>query len=488
MNTRTVAIVEDEAVQQRILSGLIERAGFEPILYKDGESALKALTGTSTPPTVDVMLLDLGLPGISGLDVLERLTPVRPNLPIIVLTAQSGHRVIVDAMRAGARDFMVKPASAERIRAALENVMEEAPMSGEVESLTPPGAGRGLDGLIGDSSALARAKQLGAKAAGTLIPVLIEGESGVGKEVFARAIHEASSRRDKPFVAVNCGAIPENLVESTLFGHVKGAFTGATETRKGKFLEANGGTLFLDEVGELPIDVQPKLLRALQERMIDAVGASESQRVDLRIVSATNRTLSDQVAEGVFREDLFYRLNVFPVLLPPLRDRKEDIPALAQHFISQIAAAEGMEEPTLTASVVRGLTRYDWPGNVRQLQNALFRGLVLSDGGQLVLSDILPGSEDTDTSPDLITIAEPKEGEGADTIASLALPLTNSEGAFRSLSEIEKAVIEAALDHYDGKMSTVARQLGIGRSTLYRKLEDYNLTDRPLENRGKRPS
>jgi DNA-binding NtrC family response regulator len=334
-----------------------------------------------------------------------------------------------------------------------------------------------------------RVIRLGQRAAASQIPILVEGESGVGKELIARAIQGAGDRRSKTFVTVNCGAIPDNLVESILFGHEKGAFTGAAEKHVGKFREAHGGTLFLDEVGELPQDVQVKLLRALQDGEIDPVGARRPIRVDFRLISATNRSLIDLVKAGLFREDLYYRLNVFPIRVPALRERREDIPELVRHFTARFAAEEGKSFIRgVTAEAMRLLMQYDWPGNVRQLENAVFRAVVLADEPMLtpeefphIAAHIMPGEPLAVPAKELrgpqeaqaVEIAEPTSsaelGEG--------LAVFNKEGDVRPLAEIEAAMIRLALERYQGRMTLVARKLGIGRSTLYRKLKELGLGD-----------
>ena len=324
------------------------------------------------------------------------------------------------------------------------------------------------------------------KAAASAIPVLIEGESGVGKELIARAIHGSGARRAKPFVAVNCGALPENLVESILFGHEKGAFTGATEKHTGKFVEADGGTLFLDEVGELPLPAQVKLLRALQEGEVEPVGARKPVKVDVRIVSATNRDLIADVKARRFREDLFYRLHVFPVSVPPLRQRPEDIPELARHVLARIAAEEGRRVRALSAQALALLAGFRWPGNVRQLENAIFRAVVLADGEELDVKEFpqIAALAGLDAAQPLIepapamaaSLPEPREPERP--AAELTLPslaLVDQRGEMRPLDELERETIRFAIAHYRGQMSEVARRLGIGRSTLYRKLEGLGL-------------
>ena len=327
-------------------------------------------------------------------------------------------------------------------------------------------------------------KRMGERAAKSSIPVLITGESGVGKEVIARAVHGSSDRAGKPFVAVNCGAIPENLVESILFGHEKGSFTGASDKHLGKFQEANGGTLFLDEVGELPLDIQVKLLRALQESEIDPIGAKRSVKVDVRIVSATNRDLSDAIREGVFREDLYYRLNVFPIEAPALRERREDVPALVEAFIRRFNVEEGKRVVGAAPETMAFLTAFDWPGNVRQLENAVYRAIVLADAPYLQPHDFpsISGVK----APPMDDIVQPVAGQMPQAIptaqqlmaempADSPVRILDGKGHLRTLEEIERDLIQHAIEVYAGHMSEVARRLGIGRSTLYRKVREQGI-------------
>jgi len=338
------------------------------------------------------------------------------------------------------------------------------------------------------------------KAAGSAIPVLIEGQSGVGKELIARAIHGTGERRAKPFVAVNCGAIPDNLVESILFGHEKGAFTGATDRHIGKFVEASGGTLFLDEVSELPPAAQVKLLRAIQENEVEPVGARKPVKVDVRIISATNRDLITDVMQGRFREDLFYRLHVFPISVPALAERPEDIPELVRHFLARFAAEEGKRVGGIDAEALALLSAHRWPGNVRQLENAVFRAVVLAERGEIGIAEFpqiaqgaqsLPAAREIMPSleaPDLAAppAAEPALAEPDRRAPHGRLALIDATGDVRPLEEIESEVIRFAITHYRGQMSEVARRLQIGRSTLYRKLDSLGLAADP-ESGGPQP-
>ncbi|NVJ69225.1 MAG: sigma-54-dependent Fis family transcriptional regulator [Alphaproteobacteria bacterium] len=478
MANERVLIVEDEITQITLLEGIVTRAGYVAEKCMSGQDAAQRLLSTAGPK-VDVVLLDLVMPGMDGIEVLNTVRPKMPSLPVIMLTAHSSISTVVDAMRAGANDFIVKPASAERIRTAIEAALKTSALVGEIgpmrDQMAGRAAGAGFEGLVGTSDSMQRATELAKKAAKAAIPVLIEGESGVGKEVFAHAIHDASDRAGTPFVAVNCGAIPENLVESILFGHEKGSFTGATEKRIGKFQEADGGTLFLDEVGELPLDVQVKLLRAIQEKEVDPVGGRQSIKVDIRIISATNRNLAEQVSHGAFREDLFYRLNVYPIHLPPLRGRKGDIPALTEHFLTQIAEMEDMPRRQISADALRLLENYDWPGNIRQLQNALFRAVILSDGDMLTPSDFPHLQPASDIAAPAVESFLPLHRPTAEAFEGLTLSLEDSDGHIRRFDDLEAAIIAKALEKYHGKMAEVARRLGIGRSTLYRKVSEYGL-------------
>src|SRR5580658_8327275 len=359
---QTILVVDDDPVQRRLLETAITRSGMTVVTAPGGQPALELLAGPRGDQ-ITLMLLDLVMPDMGGLDVLAKLRPTNPDLPVIVLTAKGGIDSAVEAMRAGANDFLVKPASPERIAVSIRNQLKIGTLSGEVKQLKKKSDNKlTFDDLIAAAPEMKQVFRLGIRAAQSDIPILIEGESGAGKELIARAIQGTSARAGKPFITVNCGAIPENLIESILFGHEKGSFTGAVEKRIGKFQEADGGTLFLDEIGELRLDMQVKLLRALQESEIDPIGAKRPVKVDVRILSATNRDLSLAVSEGRFREDLYYRLNVFPIEAPALRDRREDIPALTETFIRRFNLEEGRRVAGVSPETAALLTTFDWPG------------------------------------------------------------------------------------------------------------------------------
>ncbi len=375
-----ILIVDDDPVQCRLLEAVLHKFEYETIVRDAGDAALALLT-SSDGAAIDCVILDLVMPNLDGMGVLAKLRQAAINVPVIVQTAHGGIDNVVSAMRAGAVDFVVKPVGAERLAVSLRNALNASALEGELARMKKSQAGTlGFADIITKSANMHAVIRIAEKAAASAIPVSISGESGVGKELIARAIHGSSERRTKPFIAVNCGAMPENLVESILFGHEKGSFTGATERHVGKFVEASGGTLFLDEVGELPAAAQVKLLRAVQEGEVEPVGARKPMKVDVRLISATNRDLIADVKAGRFREDLFYRLHVFPIAVPPLRERPADIPALARHFLARFAAEEGKRIRLLTPEALRMLVGHQWPGNIRQLENAVFRAVVLAEG------------------------------------------------------------------------------------------------------------
>ncbi|MDD3838271.1 MAG: sigma-54 dependent transcriptional regulator [Phenylobacterium sp.] len=482
--SKTVLLVDDDPTQRRLIQAVLEREGFAVAHAESGDEAIADL---SSGAAVDLILLDLVMPKLSGQETLAEMRARGFSQPVIVLTAQGGIDTVVKAMQAGASDFFVKPASPERIIVSIRNALSMGALKGEVERLKKHASGRfTFQDMVGTSPGMQMVRRLGERAAKSSIPVLITGESGVGKEVIARAVHGSSDRAGKPFVAVNCGAIPENLVESILFGHEKGSFTGATDKHLGKFQEANGGTLFLDEVGELPLEMQVKLLRALQESEIDPIGSKRSVKVDVRIVSATNRDLSQAVKEGRFREDLFYRLNVFPIEAPSLRERKEDIPALVDHFIRRFNVEEGKNVVGASPETLACLTAFDWPGNVRQLENAVYRAIVLADAPYLQPYDFPSISGQAAPMPEAAPVAAPASAPAAvmsaqeliaEAPAGAPVRILDERGHLRTLEEIVRDLIQLAITVYAGHLSEVARRLGIGRPTLYRKVREQGLEE-----------
>ncbi len=476
---KTILVVDDDPTQRRLIQAVLERDGNAVVHAASGGEAIDRMTRGGG---ADLILLDMIMPEMSGLECLAELRSAGVNEPVIVLTANGGIDMVVKAMQAGAQDFFVKPVGPERLLVGVRNAMQMTRLTAEVGRLTKRVQGRtSFDDIVGDSNPMRMVKALGARAAKSSIPVLITGESGVGKEVIARALHGASDRAGKPFVAVNCGALPANLVESILFGHEKGAFTGAVDKTLGKFREADGGTLFLDEIGELPLDMQVKLLRALQEGEIDPVGGKRPVKIDVRIVSATNRDPAQQVRDGAFREDLFYRLNVFPIEAPSLRDRREDIPALVDHFIARFNAEEGKRIAGCAPETMAMLESFDWPGNVRQLENAVFRAIVLADAPFLQPHDFPAISGVTAPMPDVVPVATVSTHSDHAPQPDQPIRILDDRGHLRKLEEIERDLIQHAIEVYSGHMSEIARRLGIGRSTLYRKVREQGLEEQLKE-------
>jgi DNA-binding NtrC family response regulator len=478
---QTILVVDDDPVQRRLLETAITRSGMQVVTAPGGGPALDLINGPRGDK-ITLMLLDLVMPDMGGLEVLARLRQTAPDLPVIVLTARGGIDSAVEAMRAGANDFLVKPASPERIAVSIRNQLKIGTLSGEVKQLKKKADNKlTFDDLIASSPDMKQVFRLGTRAAQSDIPVLIEGESGAGKELIARAIQGTSVRSGKPFVTVNCGAIPENLIESILFGHEKGSFTGASDKHLGKFQEADGGTLFLDEIGELRLDMQVKLLRALQESEVDPVGSKRPVKVDVRIIAATNRNLGQMAREGTFREDLYYRLNVFPITLPALRERSGDIAPLARHFIERFAAEENKQVAGLTPQAAQLLERFNWPGNVRQLENTIFRAVVLCDGALLDVCDFpqIAGAMGVDAvARQNISVPATAAGQHSPALPAgspYALDVIDGAGHVRKFEALESDIIRMAIARYEGHMSEVARRLGIGRSTLYRKLKEFGL-------------
>ncbi|KFG91654.1 Fis family transcriptional regulator [Sphingobium herbicidovorans NBRC 16415] len=468
-------LIDEEPAQRRLVSALAARAGWRTIFANDGDMAI-AMLGTQDGMRLDAVLLDQWSPGYDAAGLVRELRARRPALPILILTAHNSVAVAVEAMRAGATDYLAKPVAPERLLAALNATLSNEHGKGELRPLTEKiSAALSFEDVVGAAPQFRAALAIAAKAARARVPVLIEGESGVGKDVIARAIHAASPRHKQDMVTVNCGAIPANLVESDLFGHERGAFTGAFERQVGKFASADMGTIFLDEISEMPLDAQVKLLRVLQDGEVQPIGARRPIHVDVRVIAATNKRLVDEIEAGRFREDLYYRLNVVQLTVPPLRDRIGDVPALCRHLLARIATQPGLRSLGLTDDALALLMQHDWPGNVRQLQNALFRAAVLCEGDALtpqdfpqIASHIRLRAEGEPLHPRLRAVPQThREAAG--------ITLFEGDGHVRQLAEIEADVIRLAIGHYRGRMTEVARRLGIGRSTLYRKLAELGI-------------
>ncbi len=459
--TATILLVEDEVTQRLMISKVLEKQGGHFVQgVGNGKEALFTL---SKPEFVaNLVVLDVNMPEMGGIETLESIKQLYPNLPVIMLSGSEESDDIIKAMKLGAVDFLKKPADPHELIITVRNALKLSALSKEVIRLSRQQEGEmRFEDLIGYDGGMVQTVSLGRKAAATDIPVLITGETGVGKEIFAKAIHGESPRAGKPFVAVNCGAIPEKLVESTLFGHEKGAFTGATDKALGKFREAEGGTILLDEVGELPIEAQVKLLRVLQQKEVEPVGGKKPVPVDVRIISATNRLLEEEVRSGNFREDLFFRLHVLPVHIPPLRARLQDIEKLAAHFIDRFTTQHQLSTLGLAADAVDLLSKHHWSGNVRELENLLHRACVVSDEERLSAQTLLPMIQQG--------FSLNKADETAPTIGGIRL--MDKSGNLKTMEEVEAETLHYALVHYGDNIPKAAKALGLAKSTFYRKLK-----------------
>jgi two-component system response regulator AtoC len=447
-------LVEDEAPLREAVAERLADCGFEVVQAESGEQALDKLAEFA----FDVLVTDLRLPGIDGARVIEAAVERYPDIIPIVVTGYGTVRDAVDVIKRGAIDFVTKPFQFDELLHALNTALEQRRLKSENAYLRAQLQERyRFEGIVGRSRAMRDLFQLLETVAATASTILITGETGTGKEIVARAIHHNSPRRAQRFVALSCSAIPETLLEAELFGHVRGAFTGAIGTRQGRLEQAHRGTLFLDEVGTMSIALQMKLLRVLQEREFERVGDSSTIKVDVRVIAATNADLSKMVADGTFREDLYYRLNVIPVQLPPLRDRKEDVPLLVQHFLQKFASDLSRPAMTVSQAAMRALMAYGWPGNIRQLENAMERAVALSSGrSQLEIGDLPPEI--------------PQASEPAPLAGGLALP---EEGVDfeRFIANIEREMIRRSLERTNGNKGAAARLLNLKRTTLVEKLK-----------------
>jgi DNA-binding NtrC family response regulator len=467
----TILYLDDEPTIGLILEDTLERAGHTPVGAHTVPQALQALASRN----VDLIISDFRMPGLTGLEFLQLLRDEGYDIPLIMLTGYATIEHAVESIKAGAIDYITKPVRPEQLELSVSKGLEVARLRRENDALRREVSEfRNERAIIGDNAQIRRLLQTVSTAAPTRATVLLQGESGTGKELFARAIHDLSDRRDRPFVKLNCAALPEGLIESALFGHEKGAFTGAIRRVEGAFERANGGTLLLDEIGEMRIDLQAKLLRVLQEQEFERVGGSQPIKVDVRIIATTNRDLATAAAQGSFRQDLFFRLSVMPISLPPLRERREDIPLLAQRFAQRTAAEMRKEVRGLAPETVTMLQQYDWPGNVRELQHAIERAVILSpepilqphafDGQRFGLAQRGGG-------PTPATALHPDRARrGGDEISQCALP----EGAVvltsLDVSEAEARLIERALEVSKGNRTRAAELLGISVRTLRNKL------------------
>jgi len=465
-----ILIVDDEKNIRRTFGMVLSGEGFAVSEAESGEAALSALA--ADPP--DLVILDVKLPGIDGLEVLRRLRVDHPRLPVVMISGHGTIATAVEATRDGAFDFLEKPCSRDRVVLAVRNALRLGKLDREVRTLRSREKGRHL--MVGESEPMKAVREQISRLAPTGARILIRGESGTGKELVARAVHDASERADGPFVKVNCAAIPEELIESELFGAVKGAYTGASSDRDGKFVQAHGGTLFLDEIGDMSLRAQAKVLRALQENEVEKVGGSGVQKVDVRVVAATNRDLEADVKDGRFREDLFYRLNVVPVVVPPLRDRRDDIALLADHFLSRYCAESNLPPRELSDEARCLLSGHLWPGNVRELHNAVER-LAIMSAGETIRPDDLRATGVL-AGPGLESSQRAAADGPLDGIRPATPTAVQAEGGLvKARQAFEAACIRQALGESSGNVSAAARLLGIDRTNLHKKIVAYGLDD-----------
>ena len=463
-------VADDEPSIRFVLREALETAGLDVVDVDNGDAALEALEEGS----FEIAFFDVRMPGLSGLELLDRAKSLARDTAVVIITAQNTLENAVEAMKRGALDYLVKPFRLAEITALTEKARRTRALEREVRALRREVARRAAPGerLVGKSPVLLEIFKTIGKVARSDVPVLITGESGTGKELVARAIHAASGRADGPFVAINAAAIPRELLESELFGHERGAFTGAVEARAGRFREADRGTLFLDEIGDMPLELQAKLLRVLQSGEVTPVGGRRPERVDVRILAATHRDLDAEVRAGRFREDLLYRLRVVPIALPPLRERPEDIPTLAEHFVARYAEELGTGPRWLADATLRRLSEYDWPGNVRELENAVKRALVLSTGEVLSPDDLAflsaPAGDAKAKAPSLEALV------AAEVAAALAAPGANDLHP-RLLERFERPLLEAVLAHTGGNQLRAVAILGINRNTLRKRMVELGL-------------
>lgn len=468
MTTPTLLLAEDDPFQRQLMTTLLQgKFGYQVVAVENGKQVIAELN-KHNHDTFAALFLDVEMPHMGGLEVLETIRYTHAHIPAIMLTSNTKPETVVKAIKLGAYDYLNKPVDSTHVQVTLNNAIRMHTMSCELARVKRNRDGQlGFGDMVGHDVGLAPCIAVGRKAARTQAPVMITGETGTGKELFARAIHGESARAGKPFVAINCGAIPEKLVESILFGHEKGAFTGATERTLGKFREADGGTVFLDELGELPLDAQVKLLRVLQEQEIEPVGASKPVKVDVRIISATNRHLEEQIEQKTFREDLFFRLNVLPIKMPALRERATDVVLLAEYFLLQAATDDGSTLKRLSGDARAYLQQCHWSGNIRELANLMRRASVWCESDHITsvdLKELSPKEKIQTNLPQAVGI-----------LAEHSIALHHHSGEHKTLSDIEAEVIRRVLISENNNITHAADKLGVARSTFYRKIQQINL-------------
>ena len=464
---KQILVVDDEQNLRRVLSAQLERDGYDVQTAEDGEEAMRTLADHH----IDLVITDLRMPKMDGMELLRQALELEPELPIVMITAHGTVDNAVEALKTGAFDYITKPFDQAEVRTIVRKALKTRDLS--ATEATRPGQTRAPAryGIIGKSAAIEELYAVLDRVSDTPTSVLVSGESGTGKELVARALHEHSSRSSKPFIKVNCAAIPKDLMESELFGYERGAFTGAVGSKPGRFELASGGTLFLDEIGTIPVEMQVKLLRALQESEFERVGGIKTIHVDVRLIAATNSDLKKEIAAGTFREDLYYRLNVVPIRLPPLRERAEDIPLLVQHFVEKFNARLGKTIEAVSGETQALLASYPWPGNIRELENVIERAVLFCDGAQLRPDDLPPDVRDQGrsapaTSPSQPPIESPASSDGL------------KEQVKAAMSRLERELILKALDQTGGNVTHAARLLKISRKGLQLKMKELGLRER----------
>ncbi len=454
LNKKRIVIIDDDQEMLDMAVEFLRRAGYEAFPFKLASEAFKSFLGDSGTPlkmdSIDVILSDVNMPEMDGLEFVARMKKQAPDLPVILVTAFGSIETAIEATKKGAFDYITKPFKLAELQVRLERAISYRNLKRENVELKEQVASRSKGKLIGQSSAMRKVFALIDQVSKAQANVLVTGDSGTGKEMVARAIHENGPRKNKSFVAINCAAIPAELLESELFGHAKGSFTGAVANRKGLFEEAEGGTIFLDEIGDMDMSLQAKLLRVIQEKSIRAVGENRDRPINVRIICATHKNLKDSIKQGSFREDLYYRLSVIPIHIPPLKERREDIPMLAQHFLTKYKNENQAKASSFSTEAIRRLSSAPWDGNVRELENIIERVVVLSNK-EVIDSDDLPLNQE-------ISVDE---------------FFANSTDDLPTIDELEKRYIRLVLDRTEGKKEKAAQILGINRRTLYRKERDY---------------
>jgi DNA-binding NtrC family response regulator len=477
---KRVLIADDELNMRRVLEAILRREGYDVVTAANGIDALAAMNRD-----VHTVITDLKMPGLDGMGLLKKLSVDYADVPVVMITAHGSVENAVEAVKLGAFDYLEKPFEQEQIRQVVAKALSTFALSRRDARPDEP-AGRGRFRLIGESSAIKQIYGVVEKVANTPSTVLITGESGTGKELIARALHENSSRHGGPFIKINCAAIPKTLMESELFGYDKGAFTGAVGAKPGRFELAHGGTLFLDEIGEIPIEMQVKLLRVLQESEFERVGGIKTIKVDVRLVTATNRDLLQEIGEGTFREDLFYRLNVVPIHIPPLRERREDIPLLVDHFIAKFNERLRKQIEGIDLEAIERLTAHPWPGNIRELENLMERTVLFCEGPQIHVSDLPPeishlapvSLPQAPSAQATVAVATPGEEPGRSSAMAPDLVGSSLKEAVRAQTErVERELIQRALDETGGNVTQAARKLKISRKSLQTKMKEFGLRD-----------